>query len=105
MSETPLTVTVTPVFMDRLFELEQYVGRENPVRGRQFVSELFEFIYRAVGPFPLAFPAYVLANHPALPLRRAVFQRRYNLVYEVTASEVKFLTVFGTAQNAADVSL
>ena len=69
MSETSLTVTITPVFMDRLFELEQYAGRENPVRGRRFVDELFEFIYSAVGPFPLAFPAYVLANHPALPFK------------------------------------
>ena len=78
---------------------------ENPARGRRFVNELFEFTYSAVGPFPLAFPAYVLANHPALPLRRAVFQRRYNRTYEVTATAVKFLAVFDTAQNAADVSL
>ena len=105
MSVGPLSVVVTPVFMDRLFALEQYLGRENPVRGRRFVSELFDFVYNAVGPFPLAFPAYALANYPALALRRAVFQQRYNLVYEVTASEVKFLTVFGTAQNAADISL
>ncbi|WP_310398162.1 hypothetical protein [Hymenobacter sp.] len=105
MSELPLAVVVTPVFMDRLFGLEQYIGRENPARGRRFVDELFDFIYSAVGPYPLAFPAYVLANHPTLSLRRAVFQRRYNLIYEVTTSEVKFLTVFGTAQSAADVSL
>ena len=93
--------------MDRLFELEleQCAGRENPARGRRFMDELFEFIYSAVGPFPLAFPAYVLANHPTLPLRRAVFQRRYNRIYEVTATAVKVLAIFGTAQNAADVSL
>ena len=69
------------------------------------MDELFEFIYSAFGPFPLAFPTFALANHPALPLRRAVFQRRYNRTYEVTATAVKFLAIFGTAQNAADVSL
>ena len=69
------------------------------------MNELFEFFYSAVGPFPLTFPTCVLANHPALPLRRAVFQRRYNRTYEVTATAVKFLAIFDTAQNAADVSL
>ena len=54
---------------------------------------------------PWAFPAYVLASHPQLPLRRAVFQRRYNVLYVVSETEVRFLTLFSTAQNPADIEL
>jgi hypothetical protein len=93
--------------MDRLFELEQYFGRASAARGRQFVSGLFDFVYTVFGPYPLASPTYQLANYPALELRRAVFQERCNLVlvYEITPSEVKFLTVFSAAHDAANVRL
>ena len=105
MSNTPRTVVVTDAFLDRASAIEQFLGRDKSRRGRVFVAALLDFVYDTVGPLPLAFPAYVLASHPQLPLRRAVFQRRYNVLYAVSATEVRFLTLFSTAQNPADIEL
>lgn len=80
MSAAALTLVVTPKFMDRVADTEQYIGRSDAARGRNFVAALFDFLYDTVQPFPLAFPAYVLPQHPELPLRRAIFRRHYNIV-------------------------
>ena len=105
MSNTPRTVVVTDAFLDRASAIEQFLGRDKSRRGRVFVAALLDFVYDIVGPLPLAFPAYVLASHPQLPLRRAVFQRRYNVLYAVSETEVRFLTLFSAAQNPADIEL
>lgn len=105
MSVGGLTLVVTARFMDRVAEVEQYLGRENPAAGRAFVTALFDFLYEAIEPFPLAFPAYSLPKHPAILLRRAVFRRHYNVVYEVMTTEVRCLTFFATAQDAGRIDL
>ncbi|MGI4740892.1 MAG: hypothetical protein ACRYG7_37460 [Janthinobacterium lividum] len=105
MSEPVLPLVVTPRFMDRLGDTEQYIGRENAARGREFVAALFDFLYDTVGPFPLAFPVYTLPRYPELELRRAVFKRHYNVVYEVTPNEIRCLAFFATSQDAGRLDL
>ena len=105
MSNPPRTVVLTEAFLDRVSAVEQFLGRDKSRRGRVFVAALLDFVYDTVGPLPLAFPAYALASHPHVPLRRAVFQRRYNVLYAISETEVRFLTLFSTAQNPADVAL
>ncbi|MDQ2772709.1 MAG: hypothetical protein M3Y54_19660 [Bacteroidota bacterium] len=105
MSETELPIIVSPVFMDRLFELEQYVGRDAQARGREFTGAVFDFLHDTLGPFPLSFPSYSLARHPELRLRRAVFRKRYNIIYEVTPEAVHCLTIFVAAQDPTTISL
>ena len=105
MSASPPVLVVTPRFMDRVSETEHYFGRDNPAAGRAFVSALFDFLAEAVEPFPLAFPRYTLPRYPEIPLRRAIFRRRYNVVYEVTATEIRCLAFFATAQDASGVEL
>lgn len=105
MSEPTKPVVVMPRFMDRLFEIEQYLGRDKPSRGRAFVSDLFDFLHEVIGPMPLAFPAYVLPRHPELPLRRAVFRKEYIVLYEVKDTEAVMLTIFTARSNPQRVEL
>lgn len=100
-----LAVVVKPRFMDRLFDIQQYQGRDNEARGREFVAALFDFIYDIIGAQPLAFPVYMLPQRPDLPLRRTTFRRQHILLYEVTATEIILLTIFSASWNAANVSL
>lgn len=105
MSEPALQLVVTPKFMDRLADTEQYIGQKNTARGREFVAALFDFLYDTISPFPLAFSAYTLPQYPELALRRAVFRRHYNVVYEVTPIEIRCLAFFATAQDASGLDL
>lgn len=105
MSPDGREIIVKPRFMDRLFEIQQYQGRENEARGRAFVDAVFNFIYDIIGPQPLAFPTYVLSQYPDFALRRAVFRREYIIIYEVSAAEITLLTIFPARRNLADVEL
>ena len=105
MSTPVRQVVLTDAFLDRVSAVEQFLGRDQSRRGRVFVAALLDFVYDTVGPLPLSFPAYTLPSHPHIPLRRAVFQRRYNVLYAVSDAEVRFLTLFSTAQNPAAIEL
>jgi len=85
--------------------IERYLGRQDPARGREFSAELLDFLYDTVAIFPLAFPAYQLPRYPDLPLRRAVFQRYYIVLYEVTDEEIKFVALFASSQDAGRIGL
>ena len=101
MSEGRRQIIVQPRFMDRLFAIQEYIGREDPARGRACVAALFDFIYDIIDSQPLAFPAYALRQQPALQLRRAVFRRRHIVLYEVTETEIIMLTIFPASSNPA----
>ena len=105
MSEGRRRIIVQPRFMDRLFVIQKYQGQQDPARGRAFVAALFDFVYDIIESQPLAFPAYTLRRYPALELRRAVFRRRYIVLYEVTATEIIMLTIFPASSNPAAVEL
>ncbi len=98
-------VVIPDQFLDRMAAIEQYLGQQDPARGREFSAELLDFLYDTIGVFPLAFPAYQLPRYPDLLLRRAVFQRYYIVLYEVSEEEVKFVALFASSQDAGRISL
>lgn len=105
MSTAALPLVVTSRFMDRVSDTEQYLGREIPARGRDFVSDLLDFLQDTVQNFPLAFPVFSLPQQPELLLRRAIFRRHYSVVYEVTESEIKCLAFFANSQDVSQLTL
>ena len=94
-----------PRFMDRLFEIEQYLGRTEAGRGRAFVSDIFDFLHEVIEPMPLAYPAYMMPRYPDLALRRAVFRKEYVLFYEVKPTETVILTIISARSDLGSVEL
>jgi len=89
-------------FPGELAKAEQYVGRFDRRKGHAFSDAVLEFVYGILAPHPLAFPA---SSHPLLPgrpLRRAVFQRRYVLLYELRPDDVVAMVDFH--HTGSDVS-
>lgn len=105
MNGATLPLVVTPRFMDRVANMEQYLGGETPARGRDFVSNLLGFLQDTVQQFSLAFPIFSLPQQPELLLRRAIFRRHYSIVYEVTEDEIKCLTFFANSQDISRLIL
>ena len=97
-------VLLGEVFLQELALAEKYVGRSDARRGRRFVSELTSFLFETLAPLPYAYPAYV---HPATmgqELRRAVFQRDYIVVYEVSDAAVAFVFLHHSSRLPPDLS-
>lgn len=88
-----------------LLELEQWSGPQNPRKGRALVKRLIDFACDIIAPFPLAFPAYSLPTAPDRPLRRAVLDRRYAVLYEARDTELIFVYAYSTYQQLNSLEL
>lgn len=86
-------------FLDALHILEQWANQSNPRGGRVLVKRVVDFVSDIVAPFPLSFPAFSLSVAPPRPLRRAVLDRRYAVIYEVRETELLLVHVYSTYQN------
>ena len=97
-------VTLSDKFVGELALAEKYVGRLSAGRGRKFVSDVFVFLFETLAPLPLAFPAYAYPTAPDVTLRRAVFRKKYVIIYEVTEFEVSFVYFHHTSRSTPDLS-
>ena len=77
-----------------LFEIEEYIARENPARSHSFVAELIERI-SATGERPLSFPN-LTDQRPDI---RIAHHRRYRILFRVYADHVAIERVLHGARN------
>ena len=92
-------------FLQALLELERWTGQQSPRRGRALVKRIVDFAYDVIAPFPFSFPAYAFPTAPARPLRRAVLDRQYAVIYEVHDTELVFVYAYSTYQNLTSLEL
>jgi len=93
------------VFLDELLAVERFLGRFQPSRGRDFTRAVFDFAYSVVATVPEGFPRYAHPLSPELPLRRAVFRRKYALLYRLEGAELTFLYFYPTRRDISSVAL
>ena len=86
-------------FLDALHGLEQRANQQNPRAGRALVRRVVDFVSDIIGPFPFSFPSYLLPQIPDRPLRRAILDRRYAIIYEVHETQLLLVLVYSTYQN------
>ena len=92
-------------FIQALLELEKWAGRHDASKGRALVKRIVDFACDTIAPLPLSFPAYPFSTAPTRALRRAVLNRQYAVVYEVHETELLFVYVYSTLQNADALTL
>lgn len=90
-------------FLDDLLKFERFLGRNNPVQGRQFSSDVVDFCYAIIAPLPLAYPAFKQAEIADSSVRRALFRRDYALLYRVSDDAVRFVALYHTRQNITNI--
>lgn len=92
-------------FLGTLHEIQEYVGRENDRRGRQFVYAVYDFMITVIEPNPLAFPQDATKLAPSHEFRRAVFLKNYVLFYRVTTEFLDYLLIQHTSRYPGSLSL
>ncbi len=90
-------------FLDDLAKFEKFIGRNTPAQGRLFSSRVLDFCYDVVAPFPLAYPAFRQAEIADQSVRRALFRRDYAVLYRVGDDFIKFVALYHTGQNTANM--
>jgi len=90
-------------FLDELTEFEQYLGRVTRAKGRTFTTAIFDFCCDIVAIQPLAYPVFQHKRALDAEVRWAVFQRKHAMLYRVSADAVRFISLYHTSQNEADL--
>ena len=93
MTEPARQIEFSEGFLHAVHLVDEYYQKLNPTRGQRFVRKLFGLLYNVVIPFPRAQPRFPpLADHfPGREFRKAVFQRQYLAVYELTPDKIRFV--------------
>lgn len=96
-------VVFKQAFLDELSSIERFLGRYAAGKGRAFTAAAVDFCCDIIAPFPFAFPVFqeIPVSSPAI--RRAVFKRNYALIYQVEEETLRFLSIYHTSQNPAEL--
>ena len=92
-------------FYDALQGLELYWGQSSARKGREWTSELVDFTLNVIAPNPLAFPRLEKLGSPQRELRKAVFRKKYLIIYRVTGDRVDFLSIYHASRNPDSLQL
>lgn len=97
------------IFRERMIadivEIEQIVGRDNAIKGRAYVAELYNFCLETIGPFPNAYPKFQLQNFSIEVLRKATFKKTYLILYLVLADRIEFLAIIHASRDMQSVEI
>lgn len=99
------TVELKESFTAQLAIIQEYSSQFNLKKGRELTTSLINYVLDVVAPNP-----YMFAEHAEKPTlekmyRRAIFKRKYIIIYKVTDERVTFLAIYHTSQNPDSISL
>ena len=94
----------TDGFLDDLIRFQNYLGRDNPSKGRKFVSKIYDFTLNVIEKMPFAFGKYESENAP--PFRRkAVYKKDYIVIYDVLEDTIELLSIYHSSRNPDSIEL
>ncbi len=86
-------------FLTSVAAIQDYIGQYSQVRGRTFASEILDYTLEKIAPNPFIFAKFGHPKYAALPLHRAVFQKKYVILYLIENQKLTFLEVYHTSRN------
>ena len=104
MSDIKRELVFTNLFLDDLIEIEKYVGRDNPKKGRKFTSKVYDYILGMIQTFPFANPQNTF-DYEADNIRKGVFDKHHVILYEITETTIDILRIYHTSRNTDNINL
>ena len=99
------SVELKESFTAQLATIQEYISQFEPKKGRDLTTALANYVLDVVAPNPYIFAEHAGRPTPEKMYRRAIFKRKYIIVYKVTDEQVTFLAIYHTSQNPDGVSL
>ena len=99
------TVQLKESFTAQLAIIQEYISQYEPRKGRELTTGIANYALDVIAPNPYTFAEYGLRPTPEKMYRRAVYKRKYIIVYKVTDEQITFLAVYHTSQNPDIISL
>ena len=99
------TVQLKESFTAQLATIQEYISQYGPRRGRELTTSIANYVLDTIAPNPYIFAEYEGRVTPEKMYRRAVFKRKYIILYKVTNEQIIFLAVYHSSQNPDTISL
>jgi plasmid stabilization system protein ParE len=102
MSDVNRELIFSEVFLDDLISIENYVGRENPKKGRMFTSKVYDYILDVIQIFPFANPKFIMDSDV---IRRGVYDKNHIIIYKVLDESIELLRIYHTSKDVGNIEI
>jgi hypothetical protein len=99
------TIYFKEIFTTQLALIQEYVSQYDAKKGCQLTTVLSDFALDVIAANPYIFAEFTGRLTPDNRYRRAVFKRKYVIIYEVVPDRITFLVIYHTSQNPDSVLL
>ena len=99
------TVYFKESFTTQLALIQEYASQFSPKKARQLTTAIATHALDVIAVNPFIFAEYPGRPTPEKAYRRAIYKRRYVIIYKVTANQINFLVIYHTSQNPDTVIL
>ena len=90
-------------FLDELIELQEYLEAQSKVKGKKFVSRIYDFMMDTIEKMPFMFQEYPHKLTDDKIYRRAIFEVQYVIIYKVNDTEISLLRIHHTSRNPDNI--
>ena len=106
MKKTPAQITFTRRFVRETKAYRDWlVENVSPEKGREFILELDEFIREKIASYPTRYMEWPWRRTPNKSYRRAIFKRRYVLVFKTLGSSIQFVLIYHQKRDPAKIKI
>ena len=98
-------VIITEKFQHSLFAIKQYIRQDSEQHAEWFVAGVYSFVERVIAPLPEAFPEYQGKPTIRRIYRKAVFKKKYIIIYKVLKSKIEVLLIYHGSRNPRSIKV
>lgn len=92
-------------FLHELALIELYIKQNNAKNAHSFVADCFRFIEKRIAPHPHSFPEYKGKKTKTKIYRRAIFKKKYVIIYKVLKTKLEVLLIYHSSRDPNKISI
>jgi hypothetical protein len=87
-------------FLSNVKQVRSYIRKHSNQSANDFVVDLNEFVFKYIPMQPFAHPEFQLMKTYGKVVRKAIFRKKWNVIYKIGNAELLFVALFHSKRNA-----
>jgi hypothetical protein len=96
-----MAVFFTAHFAKELGTITKYIHELSPQACQDFLLELNQLVYVKIPPQPFRYPEFSILRTQAKVFRKAIFKKKWNVVYKVEPNRLLFISIFHSSRDSS----
>lgn len=94
-----------PNFIAELEEIKEYLGQFGNQPLQNFLTELEYLLTDRIPNYPESYPEYKKKLTPQKEYRRALFKKKYYVIYRVDSTTIDYILIYHSSRNPDNISI